>query len=306
MIKTLIKGFVFGFGFFLAITTAGYIWAYISQPNTTYTHEFSRSDTLSEEWNNLSFDEKVNSSSAAAIIRYRNSEDGLQKAYIERVLKKEPSTTIDLNEGQRVKKSDFYANGHYSRTRNGTIILYTGNPAELKESLYLYNNRVSSFGDMPISVFLKKFEQSKLKIPTINNNNEKHTQFKKHETANLDELSAEEKIQRSSAILLTEFKKNDANKPVLEVVKILKKDVGVDLYYDVGDSYKDNMYASSENENQEGGMIIFLQGNPATFKLGIGYNDEVIHQLDDIKPILEKHSTPELINAVKDLKKARK
>lgn len=102
---------------------------------------------------------------------------------------------------------------------------------------------------------------------------------------NFDELPIEEKINLSTAILVTTIEKNKDGKYQATVVEVLKKEEGVELYYDVGDIYEDRAdYDEYEAKKRSvpKGFIVFMGGNPATMRYAVSYSGDRVGGLGNI------------------------
>jgi len=96
-----------------------------------------------------------------ALVRFKDGEDSLKKAYVEKILTKENSIKLPLEVGDRVEKEDYYPSAG-SSSRNGVLLIFTGMPTRKIESAYMYEDKLIGHGDMPLENLMKKFtEESK-------------------------------------------------------------------------------------------------------------------------------------------------
>jgi len=98
-------------------------------------------------------------------------------------------------------------------------------------------------------------------------------------------LSLDEKIAKSTAIIVTKIEKNDAGKYQSKVSEILKKQDNVELYYEVGDIYDKPPYFDeyeSLNRTVPEGFIIFMSDNPARMRYSTSYSGERVGSLGNI------------------------
>jgi len=99
---------------------------------------------------------------------------------------------------------------------------------------------------------------------------------------NFHELPLDEKIEKSTAILVTETSKGRDGKYVSRVVEVLKKEDGVDMYYKQGDLYDDHPSYEGNDEFVPGGYIVFMGGNPASMRYSVSYSGDRIRSLGGI------------------------
>ena len=112
------------------------------------------------EWNDLSVAERIDRSSAVALVRFEKKDEGLMSAYVENILKKESLVELPVNIGDRLENSDYYSQGGYQRDRNGILIYFEGSPGKERSKSYLYEDRIASSGDMPLEIFFKEIQTS--------------------------------------------------------------------------------------------------------------------------------------------------
>ena len=165
MFRKLLNGFLFGTGFTAALII---VFLIVSTLDLSFINKTSSSITTGDEanyeeqqkWRALPETEKISNISGLAILRFKESKDKHMEAYVETVLTKSNPTNLPLKIGERVKKSDYYAKDGHSRNRNGILVIYSGNPAKEVEGAFLYEDRLVSYQDMPLEVFLKKFKDN--------------------------------------------------------------------------------------------------------------------------------------------------
>ena len=99
---------------------------------------------------------------------------------------------------------------------------------------------------------------------------------------NFSDLPIEEKIAHSTAIVVTNIKKNDEGIYEQKITEILKKQDDVELYYQVGDVYDDH---SDYNEYEDKGrfvpkgFIVFMGGSPASMRYSVSHSGDRISSL---------------------------
>jgi hypothetical protein len=91
----------------------------------------------------------------------------------------------------------------------------------------------------------------------------------------------DKKISESSAILLTKYQKN-GDRLTAVVSEILKKNPGVDLYYNVGDEIQ-GFHQKIEKDTVYGdGQVVFMTGSPASFRFSTTYEHGRITGMGDM------------------------
>lgn len=102
---------------------------------------------------------------------------------------------------------------------------------------------------------------------------------------NFSELPLDEKIANSTAISATQIAKDSEGMYRTTVIEVLKKAEGVDLYYNVGDTFDDysdyNKY-EAEGRSVPQGFIVFMGGNPAQMRFSTSYSGERVGGLGGI------------------------
>jgi len=165
MLKKLFQGFIFGVGFTIGIITVIGVVGVVSSKFTftpidsTDAEEASYQDQT--KWRKLTLSEKIPEISGMALVRFKDGEDSHKEAYVEKILTKENAIKIPLEVGDRVEKEDYYPSVG-SSSRNGVLLLFTGNPPRKIEGAYMYEDRLIGHGDMPLEIFLKKFKEESI------------------------------------------------------------------------------------------------------------------------------------------------
>lgn len=164
MIKSFLNGIGFGFGFCLAVAVVAWAVSQFGDPiGKRIIHSSSELEIGYEEknkWNDLTIEEKINKTSAIAIIRFRKEADNLNAAYVEDIVRRDPNSKLSIKLGDRLEKSDFYSQGGIGRDRNGVVIFYVRNPGVEIGQSYLYDDRMVGEGDMPLELFMRKFKEA--------------------------------------------------------------------------------------------------------------------------------------------------
>lgn len=93
------------------------------------------------------------------ISRYRESEDGGRVAAVTEIYKDNESIVVPVNIGDVQNNSKYYPDNDEFNPRTGTVTLYTGSPAIERTTLYLYDDKVAGYGDMPLKLMVEKFKE---------------------------------------------------------------------------------------------------------------------------------------------------
>lgn len=168
MIKKLVHGFLFGLGFSLSVLLVMWVIGHIncqSRREAALPSIESGSTDFAEQirWQEMSMEEKLGKLSLVAVLRFKEKENGLMAAYVDRVVAIDESASIPLAVGDRVESSDYYSRENDASNRDGILLMYAGDPPREMEGAYLYDSRLVSYGDMPLDVFLKKLDAAKSK-----------------------------------------------------------------------------------------------------------------------------------------------
>jgi len=91
----------------------------------------------------------------------------------------------------------------------------------------------------------------------------------------------DKKISESSAILLTKYQKN-GDRLTAVVSEILKKNPGIDLYYNVGDEIQGFSQKIEKNTVYGDGQVVFMTGSPASFRFSTTFEHDRITGMGDM------------------------
>ena len=153
MLKIFVKGIVFGVGFLVAVGLIGYIFALINVDKKVMPSE--KPEIL---WHNLTDDQKISESTVLAVARYSDAEDGSKIATIVEIYKDNPDIHFDYKVGENYQSLKYHPKSEFHK-RTGVVIFFAGSPPKYRHALYLYDDRVSGFGEMPLNVLITKFKQ---------------------------------------------------------------------------------------------------------------------------------------------------
>jgi hypothetical protein len=162
MIKKLLQGFMFGCGFTVAMILISWIisfadFSFTSEPKLTSSGELANYEEKAN-WRELNPSNKIEKASGLALLRFNEGKGKKMEAYVEKVFTKDESVKLPVEVGQRIESADYYAQDGYSRNRNGVLLIYSDNPPKEMEGTYLYEDRLIGLQDMPLNLFIEKFD----------------------------------------------------------------------------------------------------------------------------------------------------
>ena len=179
MFKKFINGLVFGAGFTISFIVLWFLATFFIQPllsesllehlnnhHVEITQEQStslqpKSTTTTKKsplsFHELSIDEQIQQSSAIAVARYEPTGSGQVDAIITEFLKKDPTTSIYYNVGDKFPAASYTPkkNTNYG---DGVVIFFTGSPASMRASMSFSGDRILGLGDLPLELLRKKSE----------------------------------------------------------------------------------------------------------------------------------------------------
>lgn len=101
-------------------------------------------------------------------------------------------------------------------------------------------------------------------------------------TPNFRELSVDEKVQKSTVILVLRFEKGEHGNYRSIVEEVLKHEQGVELYYGQGDVYEEDSHYSVSDKFTPRRAVVFMQGSPAKMSYSTTFSGERIRGLGGI------------------------
>jgi len=156
MIRLFIKGLVFGAGFTVAVIAIIYI---------AYQFKYSGSNRVIPnaageiQWHKLTNEQQIEKATVIAVVRYSKGEEGSMEAKFTEIYKDNPSVEFNYKLNDEYPSLKYYPKDNYG-VRGGAVIFFEGSPAEYRHALYLYDERVASFGDMPLDLLIKKYKST--------------------------------------------------------------------------------------------------------------------------------------------------
>ena len=96
------------------------------------------------------------------------------------------------------------------------------------------------------------------------------------------ELGVDEQIKNASVIALARFEKSSDGKMRAVIKEFLKKNPGVEIYYNIGDEYPSASYYPNKDRGYGDGVVIFFTGSPANMAMSVTYTGDRISGLSDI------------------------
>lgn len=109
------------------------------------------------KWQGLNDEEKIRTATAAVIVRYEKGEGLHMKAYVDKVLSRNVAQSVPYVVGSRLETEDYYSQHGRVRNRDGVVLMFGGNPINELGSIFIYEDRLSAMGNMPVEVFVNKF-----------------------------------------------------------------------------------------------------------------------------------------------------
>ena len=160
MLKKLMNGFVWGVGFSLALILIFFV-AYKNflnvKPRPAYGVDQRKAMEERIKWQELSDEEKIRTATVAVIVKYEKGEGLHMKAYVDKVLSRSDDQTLPYSVGSRVETEDYYTQDGRVLNRDGVVLMFGGNPINDLGSIFIYDDRLSAMGNMPVEVFVNKF-----------------------------------------------------------------------------------------------------------------------------------------------------
>jgi hypothetical protein len=96
------------------------------------------------------------------------------------------------------------------------------------------------------------------------------------------DLEIEDQIKYASVIAVAEYRAEKDGQMKAIITDVLKKDEGVDFYYQVGDEFENSSYYPEDHTLYGDGVVIFFTGSPATMRMSMSYTGERITGLGDM------------------------
>ncbi|BBB26338.1 hypothetical protein [Amphritea japonica] len=152
MIKTLLKGLIFGIGFITAIFIAGYVGL------NYFSNDLADINKKLEIWNSLTEEGKIKASSAIIVVRFSEGEDNVRLASISNIYTKPSSASTDLKVGQLYPKANYYPLSN-DENRSASILLFMSDTDSPTTTWHAYNEIIPAVGNMPVELLIKKFKE---------------------------------------------------------------------------------------------------------------------------------------------------
>ncbi len=158
--KLFLKGIVFGAGFCLSVLAIVQIF-FLYIENTGSMSQYGTADQtqLEMDWHKLSQEEQINAANAFLIVRYRDGEEGQKLAFVSEVHRRSPNVAIEYQAGDLYPRMHYYPENEID-TRSGAVVFFAGTPSTYRHGLYLYDDRVTGYGGMPLRVLIKKLKEN--------------------------------------------------------------------------------------------------------------------------------------------------
>ena len=102
-----------------------------------------------ESWHGLSFDEKAKRASVI-LITENKQEGGMVRAYVKEELQRRPGAVFHYKVGDEYPPLMLVQKENTSYG-DGSLVLLSGSPAEMQESMGIFGGNVAALGNMPLS-----------------------------------------------------------------------------------------------------------------------------------------------------------
>jgi len=154
MIKVFLKGIIFGIGFLISITVAGYI--YINYSDS----ELAKRNEKLEAWHSLTEEEKIKTAQRIVIVKFSEGKDNVRLASVSAVYTKDPSDETDLEIGQPYPKANYYPLSDLEN-RSSSIFLFIDDSSSPASTWHAYDQTIPAVGNMRVELLVEKFHESK-------------------------------------------------------------------------------------------------------------------------------------------------
>ncbi len=174
MLSKFVSGLVVGLGFSVSVVVVVSLWFFLIVPNFMRSQQITETGTSTsvpienvypyiDNFHELPVEKKIEKSTAIIVTRISKNEDGVYKAIVSEVLKKQDGVELYYRPGDIYDDHSDY-NEYEKDNRNipeGFIVFMGGNPAQMRYSTsYSGGNRISSLGDIPMILFREKCGKS--------------------------------------------------------------------------------------------------------------------------------------------------
>ena len=158
MLTLFIKGLVFGAGVFVAMTCLTLLLPYVLPLQAVSIDDLIESIPEPKEgWGELPKEQQIRQATALLVVRYSVAEDGEMLATVSQVHVDNPGIDVGIAVGDPIPTMNFYPRPNYS-VQDGAVRFFTGNPPKDVGTYYLYNDTVSAYGNMPLDLLIRKFQ----------------------------------------------------------------------------------------------------------------------------------------------------
>lgn len=283
MLKLFFRGLVFGGG--LCVSALIFFFAinyYLKHYNNPTQGLEANQVQLEARWHELNQEQQIATANALLVIRYREGSDGERLAYVDEVYLRDAGVSIKYKKGDLYPRMNYYPKNKYTQ-RSGSVVFFSGSPSTYRHGLYLYEDRLPGYGDMPLHLLVEKFKapaagHPQRELPHANTVGRAEVK----PDVPFHKLEIDDKIKQSSVIAIAKYETSKDGKMKAVIKEFLKKEANVTIYYEVGDELPSSSYYPVENMNRGDGVVIFFTGSPATMKMSMAYYGDRITGLGDI------------------------
>lgn len=171
--KRFIDGIALGLGFGIAFFGLAFVYMQIALPGT---HEPTLSGTvgasdadkrfertfsdsrIDRPFAGLTLEERLEASSAIALLRFDGGPDGLQNAVVAEYLKRLPSATQAPQVGEGYPDASYYPGGRVSEP-DAALLFFRGSGAHVTLTQFVYGGRVPGLNNIPLELLREKVRE---------------------------------------------------------------------------------------------------------------------------------------------------
>lgn len=158
--NSFMSGIKFGAGFAISFVVIFALYENFFSVNEPHQLTISiPNNQLREKWNALPYDEQIAQASALVVAEYRQSSDGKFEAFVTEIHSKSANIDIPYGVGDLVPDATYYLTEN-SVERSGFVKIFISNPPQEASTMFLYDDRIAGYGDMPLKLLVEKFRDS--------------------------------------------------------------------------------------------------------------------------------------------------
>lgn len=135
------------------------MWSHSEGPGAARSSASSLLTTPHEKFHELPIEKQIAAASVIAIAKYQKDGEKL-KCVVSEVLKRSPDTAFYFKVGDEFPDCSRYPRPDVSYGE-GMVMFFVGNPAQMRYSTSIYENRLIGVGDMPVDLLRRKIAEAK-------------------------------------------------------------------------------------------------------------------------------------------------